>query len=164
MPSTRCVAQDCSNESDAIAGISLHISPKNKTTRANWVRFVRTKRANFIQLDETRFMVCSEHFSADSFERAYHIKRVSRRLKLGAVPTVWKGKSKLTEDEFTPRQRRKVSKYTVILSVFIYEITYLISFHFILLRVVVKIIKDILQEENKTENSLENIHSTVCKY
>ena len=127
MPSTRCVVQDCSNESDATAGISLHISPKNKTTRANWVRFVRTKRANFIPLDETRFMVCSEHFSADSFERAYHIKGVSRRLKLGAVPTVWKGKSKLTEDEFTPRQRRKVSKYTVILSVFNFFSLHLIA-------------------------------------
>ena len=88
MPSMLCVVQECSNESDAAAGISLHISPRNKTTIANWVRFVRIKCMNFISLDETRFMVCSEHFSADSFERAYHIKGVLYHLKLGAVPTV----------------------------------------------------------------------------
>ena len=73
MPSTCCVVQDCSNELVATAGISLHISPTNKTTRANWVRFVQINRAKFIPLDltdKTRFMVCSEHFSADSFQRA----------------------------------------------------------------------------------------------
>ena len=111
MPSTRCVVQDCSNESDATAGISLHISPTNKTARANWVRFVRTKRANFNPPDETRFMVCSEHFSADSFQRVYHIQGVSHRLNLGAIPTVWKPISNFSEDEFSPRQRRKVSIY-----------------------------------------------------
>jgi hypothetical protein len=31
MPSTCCVVQDCSNKSNATAGIFLHISPKNKT-------------------------------------------------------------------------------------------------------------------------------------
>ena len=110
MPSTRCVVQDCSNESDASAGISLHISPTNKQIRASWVRFVRTKRANFNPPDETRFMVCSEHFTADCFQRAYHTKGDTRRLNPGALPTVWKAKSKLSEDEFSPRQRRKVSK------------------------------------------------------
>ena len=110
MPSTRCVVQDCSNESDASAGISLHISPTNKQIRASWVRFVRTKRANFNPPDETRFMICSEHFTADCFQRAYHTKGDTRRLNSGALPTVWKAKSKLSEDEFSPRQRRKVSK------------------------------------------------------
>ena len=72
---------------------------------------------------------------------------------------MWKAKSKLSEGEFTPRQRRKVSKYTLILSVFIYQVNsiHLISFYFILLRVIV-------QEEDKTESSLENIYSRVCKY
>ena len=110
MPSTRCVVQDCSNESNATEGISLHISPINKSTRASWVRFVRTKRANFNPPDGTRFMVCSEHFSTDSFQRAYHTKGVSRRLELGVVPTVWKAVSKFSEEEFSPRQRRKVCK------------------------------------------------------
>ena len=121
MPSTRCVVQDCSNESDASAGISLHISPTNKQTRASWVRFVRTKRANFNPPDETRFMVCSEHFTADCFQRAYHTKGDTRRLNLGAVPTVWKAKSKLFEDDFSPRQRRKVSKYIFISTISIYN-------------------------------------------
>ena len=104
MPSTRCVVQDCSNESDANAGISLHISPTNKQTRASWVGFVRTKRANFNPPDETRFMACSEHFTADCFQRAYYTKGDTRRLNLGAAPTVWKAKSKLFGDECSPRQ------------------------------------------------------------
>ena len=103
--------QDCSNESDASAGISLHISPTNKQTRASWVRFVRTKRVNFNPPDKTRFMLCSEHFTTDCFQCAYHTKGDTRRLNLGAVPTVWKVKSKLFEDEFSPRQHCKVSKY-----------------------------------------------------
>jgi hypothetical protein len=159
MPSTCCVVQDCSNESNATAGISLHISPKNKTARPNWVRFVRTKRANFNPPDETRFMVCSEHFSADSFQRAYHIQGVTRRLNLGAIPTVWKAKFS-DEDEFSPRQRRKVSRCTLY-SCTINKYTkfmYLIYFYF-----TAKIIKDILQEDTKSENSLENSDITVSQ-
>ena len=107
----RCVVQDCSNESDASTGISLHVTPTNKQTRASWVRFVQTKRTNFNLPDETCFMVCFEHFTAGCFQRAYHTKGDTRRLNSGALPTVWKAKSKLSVDEFSPRQHRKVSKY-----------------------------------------------------
>ena len=127
--------QEYSNESDATAGISLHISPIKRTTRANLVRFVRIKRANFIPLDETRFMVCSGHFFADSFQHAYHIKGVLRRLMLRAVPTVWKAISKLSKEEFTPRQRRKVSKYTLVLSVFIHQVN---LFNFFVLHLIAR--------------------------
>ena len=48
---------------------------------------------------------------------------------------MWKAKSKLSEDEFTPRQRGKVSKYTLILSVFIYEVN---LFNFFLLHLIAR--------------------------
>ena len=107
MPSTRCVVQDCSNTSDKNAGISLHKSPNDESLRRIWVRFVQTKRANFYpSTRETRFMICSEHFSTDWFERLFHLNGVSRRLQSGAVPTVWKK----SPAQITTRDRRKVSK------------------------------------------------------
>ena len=109
MPSTRCVVQDCSNESNAATGIALHISPTDKIKRASWVRFVRTKRANFNPPDGTRFMVCSEHFSPDNFQRPFHTKGLSRRLEKEAIPTVWNIKSKLVQEDISSRERRKVN-------------------------------------------------------
>ena len=41
------IVQDCSNHSNHAAGISLHRSPVNKSEREKWVRFVRTRCANF---------------------------------------------------------------------------------------------------------------------
>ena len=35
-------------------------------------------------------MVCSDHFSAECFERSYHMKGTTRRLKQGSVPSIWK--------------------------------------------------------------------------
>jgi hypothetical protein len=69
MPSSRCVAQDCSNTSDKNAGRSLRKSPNDKSLRRISVRFIQTKHANFYpSLQEIRFMVCSDHFSTDCFE------------------------------------------------------------------------------------------------
>ena len=89
MPSWRCVVQDCSNISDILAGLSLHKRPIENIARGIWVKFVRTKRANF-NPGEVRFMVCSDHFSAECFERSYHMKGTTRRLKQGSVPSIWK--------------------------------------------------------------------------
>ena len=58
-------------------------------------------------------------------------------------------------------QSRRVSKYTLLQSVFIHQINLFNFFLLYLMRVIVKIIKDILQEENKTENSLENIYYAI---
>ena len=91
MPSSRCVVQDCSNTSDHTAGISLHKSPTNESLRRIWVKFVQTKRANFNPGPaQLRFMVCSEHFANECFERLIHLNGSARRLKSGAVPTIWK--------------------------------------------------------------------------
>ena len=46
-------------------------------------------------------------FSMDCFERLFHMNGLTRRLKPGSVPTIWKKSSA----ELTTRERRKVSKY-----------------------------------------------------
>ena len=106
MPSTRCVVQDCSNVSDKNTGISLHKSPNDESLRRIWVKFVQMKRANvYPSSRERRFMICLEHFSTDCFERLFHLSDVSRRIRPGAVPTIWKK----SPAQITTRDRRRVS-------------------------------------------------------
>ena len=78
MTGSRCVVHGCSNRSNNAAGISLHRSPVNRFYCEQWVRFVRTHRANF----EAKgvFVVCSEHFQEQCFERALHVQGFRRRL------------------------------------------------------------------------------------
>ena len=108
MPSSRCVVQDCSNASDHTTGISSRKSPTNKSLRRIWVKFVETKSTNFNPGPaELRFMVCSEHFASECFQRSVHISGSVRRIKTGAVPTIWKkGAANISS-----REHRKVSAF-----------------------------------------------------
>lgn len=105
MPSSRCAVQGCSNRSNTKAGISLHISPVVNSERAKWVNFVRIHRANFNPAG--RFVVCSDHFGATSFERTFIGVDGVRRLKPGACPSIWKKKQAVSP--ISARSRRKVS-------------------------------------------------------
>jgi len=104
MPGSRCVVQDCSNTSKHSTGISLHSSPVNKPFRDQWVRFVRTHRANFNA--KGRFMICSNHFESSCFQRTMHLEGFRRFLLPGSAPTIWKTKELL--ESSTARSRRKV--------------------------------------------------------
>ena len=88
MPSRRYVVQECSNVSNLSAGISVHKSPINKTLHAKW----KAHRAHFNP--DGRFVVCSDHFSPDSFERSLHVNGTVRWLKKGSFPTIWKKRGK----------------------------------------------------------------------
>ena len=103
MPS-RCVVQDCNNKSKPKEGISLHISPINKTKCAKWKKFVLLHRRNFDP--EDRFAICSKHFEQSCFSRLLHQEGSLRRLLPGSVPTIWK-----TEDgeQISARDRRMVT-------------------------------------------------------
>ena len=97
MPSTRCVVQDC-NMSNKNTGISLHKSPNDKALRRIWVKFVEMKRANFHPSSrESCFTIC--------LERLFYLNGVSRRLKPGAAPSIWRK----SPEQITTRDRRKVS-------------------------------------------------------
>ena len=107
MPSGRCVVQLCSNKANRATGVSIHVSPTNKTQRNIWVKFVRTHRVNINPVG--RFVVCSDHFLGTCFERT-HIGPESgslRRLKPGSFPTIWKKKT--TPSAISERNRRRVS-------------------------------------------------------
>ena len=122
MPGSRCVVQGCSNSSKISSGIFLHCSPVDKSTRDAWVRFVRTHRANF--KTEGRFMICSEHFEPNSFERTVHIEGCRRFLLPRSIPTVWTTKN-IKSKPTSARSRRKVSTSNCVISCKMY-ITYVI--------------------------------------
>ena len=87
----KCVAMFCSNTSRP--GISLHTFPKDPHYRRLWTQFVQFKRANFnIPGPNSSAVLCSEHFSNDSFEN-YTLDldvrfSIKRKLKKNAVPTI----------------------------------------------------------------------------
>lgn len=108
MPGRRCVVQGCNNTPNLEGGISVHISPKNKSARDKWARFVRTHRANFNP--QGRFMVCSEHFVEECFERSLHFEGSQRTLRPGSVPSVRMNKNfQEPATSRSVRTRKKVS-------------------------------------------------------
>lgn len=113
--SWRCVVYGCDNVTNTDEGVSIHISPAKKSESDKWKRFVRLHRANF--QPKGQFGVCSKHFSQDCFSRAVHIKRHQRRLKKGAIPSIWwhEESPEIIVETVSDRSRRKVSVrlYTV---------------------------------------------------
>ena len=107
MPSGRCTVQGCSNKSNIRAGISLHRSPEFGSERDQWLRFVRTHRANFTP--RGIFVVCSVHFEENCFERVVHVEGEQRRIRPHSIPTIWR---KGPEKPFSARSRRKVRTST----------------------------------------------------
>ena len=100
MPSSRCVVRDCSNV--AGPGMSIHACPSNRKDRIKWMNFVRMHRANFAPAKN--FVVCSEHFTPESFYQLLPVFGSTRRLKKGSCPTIWKEVSKI----YSARARRQV--------------------------------------------------------
>ena len=103
MTGSTCVVQCCNNKSDHRAGISLHRSPASGPVREKWIRFVRTHSANFNP--SGIFVVCSNHFTDECFQRALHIEGFKRTIIPLSVPTIWK---KEPEKTFSARKRRQV--------------------------------------------------------
>ena len=64
-------------------GISLHRSPASGAVRDQWLRFVRTHRANFAP--RGIFVICSEHFTENCFERGLHVDRSKRTIRSHAI-------------------------------------------------------------------------------
>ena len=106
MPPWRCCVQDCDNETDLDAGISINNSPLSVSGRLKWKKFVDMHRKNFDP--KGQFGICSIHFTNDCFTRAIHIKGTSRRLKGGAIPTIWKPKTTVSVSE---RSHQRVSDH-----------------------------------------------------
>ena len=111
----RCVVYGCNNTSSSKKGISLyHIPywednrPVAKDRRKKWLDFIRRKRDKWTPSFGS--VVCSEHFTEDSFEygsntvQKYKVPRLKRdEIGVTAVPSVL---SKASEDETSARALR----------------------------------------------------------
>ena len=104
MPLSRCVVQDCDNETDLDAVISIHLSPLSDHGRLQWKKFLGMHRKHFNPLGQ--FGICSLHFTKNCFTRTLYIPGTSRRFKPGAIPTTWKEKA---TSPVSSRSRRRVS-------------------------------------------------------
>lgn len=105
----RCVAAGCSNTPSE--RISLHKFPVDPKLREKWVKQVRRTRAQWTPTKNS--VLCSEHFSEDSFEvdsaiaATFGISK-KRRLKPDAVPTIFQRQSSVgsgAEDQRVLRKR-----------------------------------------------------------
>jgi len=108
----KCLAIDVLSKDATILSIlkgvfQCTLVPKTRQ-RAKWARFVRTHRANFTP--QRRFMVSSEHFGQECFERSLHVEGSQRTLRPGSVPTIWmKQKSQEPCSLRSVQSRKKVS-------------------------------------------------------
>ncbi|XP_064618983.1 uncharacterized protein LOC135482662 [Lineus longissimus] len=93
----RCVLFGCSATADASSALSTHSFPKKPAIRRQWVKFVQTTRADFVdpKPTNTSAVVCSKHFTDDCFEvplsfaqNESGFQKKCRRLKKDAVPTI----------------------------------------------------------------------------
>lgn len=105
----RCVAAGCSNTPSE--RISLHKFPADLKLREKWVKQVRRTRAQWTPTKHS--VLCSEHFSEDSFEvdsaiaATFGISK-KRRLKPDAVPTIFQRQSSVgsaSEGQLVPLKR-----------------------------------------------------------
>lgn len=106
----RCKVFGCSNVADLDSGISVHISPSQKSESDKWKRFIRLHRRfpDGEKLDG-KFGVCSKHFEKGCFLKAFHVKGQQRRLKPGAIPSIW-GCNLEKDAPMTARDRRMVGR------------------------------------------------------
>ncbi|XP_065920854.1 THAP domain-containing protein 5-like isoform X2 [Dysidea avara] len=88
----RCVAADCKTTSRM--GYSLHSFPTDENMRRRWTSAVKRYRKDW-DGPSTSFLLCSRHFTEDSFETEGSLYRdtfgipAQKRLKPDAVPTVF---------------------------------------------------------------------------
>lgn len=104
---TRCVAAWCSNtHSD---GVSLFRFPRDPVLKEQWVKQVQRTRAQWKPSESS--VLCSKHFTDDCFEVAYDLAtqfgiKKTRKLKPGAVPSLFLRKRPQEDDQSSPARKR----------------------------------------------------------
>lgn len=116
MPS--CSAPGCTNRSEKSKerGITFHNLPvKNSKLAKTWLDQLR-RDERFMPKKRENVYVCSEHFTEDCFETNFQFEFVGgtsrkRRLKKGAVPTLFKRKTtvkaRITSERRIARKEQK---------------------------------------------------------
>ena len=109
----RCVAAGCNNTVDN--GVSVYTFPKDEALKKKWTDQVKRTR-DYWAGATVNSVLCSDHFTEDSFEESYNLHKSFglkkyRRLKKGAVPTIFKRKATDEIDESVPVFKRPRSAY-----------------------------------------------------
>ena len=89
MPGTYCAVRVCKNSADAKRDITFHICPTDQKFKEIWKQSCNRYEPSW---NPKVFHVCSDHFSADSYERDLRSELLNlppkKKLKTTAVPTV----------------------------------------------------------------------------
>ena len=90
-----CVAAGCNNTVEN--GVSVYTFPKDEALKKKWIDQVKRTRDCW-RGATVNSVLCSEHFTEDSFEESYNLHKSFglkkyKRLKKGAVPTICKRKA-----------------------------------------------------------------------
>ena len=99
--------------------VSMHVFPKDETTRRLWVKFVRKHRPDFKPSQSSA--LCSVHFEPTCYTRLSimsqdHQSKGKRILLKGSIPTR-DTVAPFSTPEASPRERKKVSAFIVVLQV-----------------------------------------------
>ena len=118
----RCVAAGCNNTVEN--GVSVYTFPKDEALKKKWIDQVKRTRDCWTGAT-VNSVLCSEHFTEDSFEESYNLHqsfglKKYKRLKKGAVPTIFKRKaeenvgsvpvSKRPRSAYKKREQKRVSQ------------------------------------------------------
>lgn len=93
MPShDHCCVPACTSRRDKQPHLSFHSFPKTEPSRAQWIVAVKRDEGPYFRISNST-VVCSEHFTEDDFtlpaSSPVGYGRARRRLKSGAVPSVF---------------------------------------------------------------------------
>ncbi|XP_046558816.1 uncharacterized protein LOC124267872 [Haliotis rubra] len=102
-----CCVPTCSNDSRYPSGrnLSFHNIPKDQDLRKRWIISIRRDEGPLFKVTDSTH-VCSAHFNENSYQRTL---TGIRRLKKGAVPTIFSWKEK--KERQPPRKRTRSYSY-----------------------------------------------------
>lgn len=90
--------------------------PKDTALKKRWTDQVKRTRSNWTWPSKNS-VVCSEHFTKDCFDNANDLYKsfgIKKRLKEGAVPTVFIRKKTVSEQDHIAKRRRALVYYFLI--------------------------------------------------
>ena len=121
----RCLVHGYSNRPDMNAGISAHFSPKTKSERDTWLRFVHTQRANLNPSGKFVAGVFKAISRRNVFQERFTSKAVVIGLFLAQSPTIRKIEPR---KQSSKQQHRKVSLAQFYLSKLQYRVSHEVFF------------------------------------
>lgn len=107
-----CAAVGCGNTTARNPELRFHAFPKNEQTKKKWIEAVRRMDYGMPWTPHARSMLCSAHFTPDSYHQNLRIVQdvglstKFARLNFDAVPTIFPEQPSLPE-EWAPFAKRR---------------------------------------------------------